>query len=226
MQSNTSKALVLLSGGMDSTTCLFWAKNHYDEIHTISFSYGQRHNKELEYAARNAARAQVASHQVVDMTGLTGRSAQVDHSQSTAAQHPMNDKLPSTFTPGRNAIFLSIAAGKAYDLGIDWLVTGVCSTDDAGYPDCRPGFISTMQEALRHATDTHISIVAPLLELTKAETWKLANDLGILDVLVNETLTDYNGDETLNEWGRGKLDNPASELRARGFYEAKRKGWL
>jgi 7-cyano-7-deazaguanine synthase len=226
MQSNTSKALVLLSGGMDSTTCLYWAVSLFDEVHAISFNYGQRHAAELEYAKRNANAAGVVSHQVVDMAGLTGRSAQVDHAQSTAAQHTMNPELPSTFTPGRNAIFLSIAAGKAYDLGIKNIVTGVCSTDDAGYPDCRKSFIMAMERALQEATETDIRIHAPLLDLTKAETWKLAKELGILDTIINSTLTDYNGDETMNEWGRGKLDNPASELRARGFHEAKEKGWL
>lgn len=217
------KALVLLSGGLDSTTCLYWAKSEFDEIHAISFDYGQRHRVELEYAQRNALRAGCKSHLVVNMEGLTGRSPLVDqsagHAEDPGAVHAM-------FTPGRNIIFLAIAAGKAYDLGIDTLVTGVCETDRAGFPDCRGGFVACMEDALTEGMGQHFDIAAPLLKLTKAETWKLGAELGIVDVLVEHTLTDYNGDETLNDWGRGKLDNDASRFREAGFREAKANGWL
>lgn len=219
-------ALVLLSGGLDSTVCLYWALSEFEVVHTISFDYGQRHKKELAYAEANALRAGSKSHRVVDMAGLTGRSALTDHHVGLNVNHPGNVDLPVTFTPGRNIVFLAIAAGHAYDLGIDTLVTGVCETDRAGFPDCRNGFIMCMEDALTEGMGEHFTICAPLLKLSKAETWKLGAELGIVDILVEHTLTDYNGDETLNDWGRGRLDNDASKYREAGYREAKSKGWL
>lgn len=221
-----TKALVLLSGGLDSTTCLYWAKQEFDEVHAISFDYGQRHSGELRYARENADRAGCKTYQIVHMEGTTGNSALTMAMLDVDQQHPLNHALPASFTPGRNAVFLSIAAGKAYDLGITDIVCGVCATDEAGFPDCRPGFIDAMELALRAATDTPITLHAPLLHLTKAETWKLGAELGIVDTLIDHTLTDYNGDETMNYWGRGVENNPASIHRANGYRQAKANGWI
>ncbi|SVC56528.1 uncharacterized protein METZ01_LOCUS309382, partial [marine metagenome] len=134
---------------------------------------------------------------------------------------------PSSFTAGRNAVFLSVAAGIAYNLETSNIVGGMCQTDFSGYPDCRRVFIDSMEESLGYALDTEINIHTPLMYLTKAETWKLAKDLGCLEMVIQESHTDYNGNRTdFNEWGYGALDNPASQLRAEGYEEAKANGWL
>jgi 7-cyano-7-deazaguanine synthase len=135
--------------------------------------------------------------------------------------------LPASFVPGRNAVFLSIAASLGYTRGIHDLVGGMCQTDYSGYPDCRRVFIDAMQTTMSLALDVDLRIHTPLMYLTKAETWKLAHDLGVLDIVRDLSHTDYNGDRTTyHEWGYGKLDNPASILRAKGYEEAKAKGWL
>jgi 7-cyano-7-deazaguanine synthase len=120
-----------------------------------------------------------------------------------------------------------VAAGRAYQGRISDLVTGVCQTDYSGYPDCRRNFIDSMEQSLALALEKKIKIHTPLMYKTKAETWKLAKDLGCLSVVVEQSHTDYNGNrEQFNEWGYGSLDNPASELRAKGFYEARENGWI
>lgn len=221
-----SKAVVLLSGGQDSTTCLYWAKSKFEKVVAIGFNYGQKHGIELECAQNIADQAGVP-YTIFDLRGIFHRSALVDHSMSTAGTHP-DCNLPATFTAGRNAVFLSVAGGFAHGIGAKHLVTGVCETDFSGYPDCRRAFIESQQETLRLALDMpRLFIHTPLMFLSKAETWKMAKDLDILDVIINDTITDYNGDRsTFNEWGFGKLDNPASELRAKGFFEARKNGWL
>jgi|SRR5690606_19893575 7-cyano-7-deazaguanine synthase len=219
-------AVVLFSGGQDSTTSLFWAKREFDHIEAVGFDYGQKHVVELEQArliARNAG----VEFKVFDITGTLQGSALTEHSADVNAPHSENPDLPASFVPARNALFLTIAAGYAYTRGIRDLVAGVCQTDYSGYPDCRREFIDSMERSLSLALDTQIVIHTPLMYLTKAETWKLANDLGVLEIIRRDTHTDYNGDRsTFNEWGYGKLDNPASILRARGYEEAKAKGWV
>ena len=222
----SSKAVVLLSGGQDSTTCLYWAKIKFKEVVAVGFNYGQKHEIELECAQNIADQAGVP-YTIFDLRGIFQRSALVDFSMSTAGTHPDCD-LPATFTAGRNAVFLSVAGGFAHGIGATHLVTGVCQTDFSGYPDCRLSFIQSQQETLRLALDIpRLFIHTPLMFLNKAETWKMAKDLGILDVIIRQTTTDYNGDRsTFNEWGFGKLDNPASELRAKGYFEAKQLGYI
>lgn len=223
---NERTALVLLSGGQDSTTCLFWAKREFARVEAVAFLYGQRHEVELNCAYTIALEAGV-SFRTINVMGLLGNSSLVNHAEDTNAPHPMNAELPSSFTPGRNALFLTLAASEAYNMGIHDLVCGVCQTDYSGYPDCREAFIYAQQKTLSLALDTPTLIHTPLMHLTKAETWKLANELGCLETIRLKTHTDYHGDHTtLNEWGYGKLDNPASILRAKGYEEAKAKGWV
>lgn len=215
---------VLLSGGQDSATCLYWAVNKYDKVHTMSFNYGQSHAKEIEFAKANAERVG-ATWQLIDVRGaLKGSSLLSDQDHNEG--HTMNKDLPSSFLPGRNLLFLTIAAGHAALEGCNTLVTGVCQTDFSGYPDCRRDTMDAMEQALSLGIGLEFIIQTPLMFLTKAETFKLANEMGCLDVILYHTLTDYNGDMTLNDWGFGREDNPASILRANGYREALRKGWL
>ncbi len=219
-------ALVLFSGGQDSTTCLFWAKARFARVEALGFDYGQKHRVELEQAALIAERAG-APFEVMDIRGTLRGSALTEHDRDVSAAHERAPELPASFVPGRNALFLTLAASRAFTRGITDLVGGMCQTDYSGYPDCRRDFIDAMETALSRALPAEVRIHTPLMHLTKAETWKLAADLGVLEVVRELSHTDYNGDRsTWNEWGYGKLDNPASLLRAKGYEEAKAKGWL
>lgn len=216
------KALVLLSGGQDSSTSLFWAKTEFSEVIAIGFDYGQKHARELTQARMIADLADV-QYEVIDIRGSLSGSSLTNHDTDHNEQ---TNGLPHSFTPARNIQFLSIAAGLAYNRDISDLVIGACQTDYSGYPDCRRRFVDAMQVSLSLGLDRDIRIHTPLMYLTKAETWKLAAELGCLEIIRTKTLTDYNGDLTENEWGYGKLDNPASLLRAKGYAEAKEKGWV
>ncbi|HYE55396.1 MAG TPA: 7-cyano-7-deazaguanine synthase QueC [Chitinophagaceae bacterium] len=219
-------AVVLFSGGQDSTTCLFWAKQQFREVRALGFSYNQKHEVELKQAAIIAEQAGVPF-KVMDLRGMLHGSALTEHDKDVSAAHELNHQLPASFVPGRNAVFLTIAISHAYTLGIHDVVGGMCQTDYSGYPDCRRDFIDSLQTTMRLALDADVRIHTPLMYLTKAETWKMAYDLGVLDIVRDLSHTDYNGDRTTyNEWGYGKLDNPASVLRAKGYEEAKAKGWL
>ena len=235
-------ALVLFSGGQDSTTCLFWAlSSHgaFDRVEAVAFRYGQRHAVELEQAAEIARQAGVPL-TTLDLTGVLGGSALLADEAAaggaaadTNAPHALAPDLPASFVPGRNALFLTAAASLAFRRGIRDLVGGMCQADFSGYPDCRLDFVQSQAATLSLALGAPLAIHTPLMALTKAETWKLAADLGTvrgLDVL--ETVrelshTDYHGDRTeRHAWGYGRLDNPASVLRARGYAEAEANGWL
>jgi len=219
-------ALVLFSGGQDSTTCLYWAKSRFARVECLGFDYGQKHRVELEQAEKIAAAADVA-YSVIDIRNTLSGSALTEHDKDVSASHEKNAALPSSFVPGRNAVFLTLAASHAYNRDIFDLVGGMCQTDYSGYPDCRRVFVEAIETSLSLAMECDLRIHTPLMYLTKAETWRLANELGILEIIRTETHTDYNGDRsTLNDWGYGKLDNPASELRAKGYEEAKANGWL
>lgn len=223
-----SAALVLFSGGQDSTTCLFWAKRHFARVEAVSFRYGQKHAVELEQAARIARLAGVPL-TTFDLTGTLSGSALTEHDADVSAPHALDPNLPASFVPGRNALFLTLAASHAYTRGISDLVGGMCEADYSGYPDCRRDFVDATERSLSLALDREVRIHTPLMRLTKAETWRLARELGedVLEIVRRESHTDYNGDrETWNEWGYGKLDNPASILRAKGYQEAKAKGWI
>jgi len=219
------KAIVLLSGGQDSTTCLYWAKQNFKEVKAIGFNYGQMHIKELEQAKKITDEAFV-SYKVFDVTGLLAKSSLTEHTDHNKKSY-LDESLPASFTAGRNLLFLTIAASYGAELGINDLVTGVCQTDYSGYPDCRRTTIDALQTTLSLGVGNgDYRIHTPLMYLDKAETWKLAKDLNCLDVIINDTLTDYDGNMTKNEWGYGSETNPATALRVKGYYQAKEKGWI
>lgn len=219
------KAIILLSGGQDSTTCLYWAKKQFEEVHAIGFNYGQKHIRELEQAKKIASNTNT-DYKVFNIEGLLAASSLTDNTDHNGQSY-INKELPASFTAGRNLLFLSIAGSYAASLGINDIITGVCQTDYSGYPDCRRNTIDALQLSLSLGLGAgDIRIHTPLMYLTKAETWKLAKDLDCLDVIINDTMTDYNGNDIVNEWGMGVDDNPATNLRAKGYYEAKQKGWI
>lgn len=220
-----NKAVVLLSGGQDSTTCLFWAMQTFGQVEAVGFDYGQMHRVELEQARKVAKQAGV-SYQIFDVKGLLGKSSLTEHTDHNKPSD-YNDQLPDSFTVGRNLLFLTVAGAYCAKAGASHLVTGVCQTDYSGYPDCRRTTIDALQLSLSLGLGLgDIQIHTPLMYLSKAETWKMAADMGILETIVYDTMTDYNGEMTQNEWGRGSIDNPASNLRAKGYFEALANGWL
>lgn len=235
---NKAKAIVLLSGGQDSTTCLFWALKNLGPVIAVGFDYGQRHAIELQQAKKIADEAGVPYH-IFDIKGLLGGSSLTDHTLDVNSPHQIAPELPSSFTAGRNMLFLTIAASWGYNQGISDIVTGVCQTDYSGYPDCRRGFIDAQENALYFAMEKMFNIHTPLMNITKAETFKMAYDLrgmyvvddkpqylNPLDIVIEKTMTDYNGNTTKNEWGMGENNNPASALRAKGYAEAIEKGFI
>lgn len=226
MSNKPDAALVLFSGGQDSTTCLFWAKKEFEHVEALGFRYGQKHEVELQQARIIAEKAGVP-YKVINITGLLQGSALTEHDKDVSAQHELNPELPASFVPGRNAVFLTIATSYAFTHQITDIVGGMCQADYSGYPDCRRVFIDSLQTTMTLALGKDVRIHTPLMYLSKAEAWKLAHDLEVLDIVRDLSHTDYNGDRTTyNEWGYGKLDNPASILRAKGYEEAKLNGWL
>jgi len=206
---NMKKALILFSGGQDSTTCLYWAKKHFQDIYAIGFNYGQKHKIELD-AAQKICNKENINFKIFNIIDLL----------------KANNESNLRITEGRNTLFITIAGIYAKSLGINDIVTGNCQMDFNDYPDCRRNFIDSIQLTLSLGIDTDFIIHTPLMYLTKAETWKMANELNILDIIINDTRTDYNGSNVFNEWGYGVNDNHATELRIQGYYEAKQKGWL
>jgi 7-cyano-7-deazaguanine synthase len=207
------EALVLCSGGQDSTTCLAWARRRFAAVHTVAFDYGQRHRIELQAAARIAALAGVRSHRVLTVEALKdlgGSSLTADI--PVDAESPA-DGLPNSFVPGRNLLFLTLAAAWAWQLGVTDLVTGVCQTDYSGYPDCRQDTMDALQAALRAGMAAPFTIHTPLMHLTKAQTVHLARDEDGLELLAHSH-TCYNG--AIPPCG----SCPACHLRAKGFAEA------
>jgi 7-cyano-7-deazaguanine synthase len=174
--------LVVLSGGQDSTTCLFWAKRNFEHVHALTFNYGQRHAREIDSAEYIARLAGVESHEIADVGPiLHGTSPLV--SQEKLEQYEDWQSLPGglekTFVPGRNALFLVLAANRAYCLRTRHLVTGICQEDFGGYPDCRETFRASMENTLQQALDWNIQIHAPLMNLSKARSVRMAHELGI-----------------------------------------------
>lgn len=221
-------ALVLFSGGQDSTTTLAWALERYDHVETIGFDYGQRHAVELEVRSvvADGLRAglpewnsRLGEDHMVNLQVL----GQISETSLTGgmAIAMADDGLPNTFVPGRNLIFLTFAAAIAYRRGVRHIVTGVCETDYSGYPDCRDDTIKAMQLALNLGMDTRFVLHTPLMWINKAETWSLAEQLGgnpLVEVVRTQTHTCYEGDrEHLHDWGYGCGACPACELRAAGY---------
>ena len=209
---NKDKALVVFSGGQDSTTCLFWAKKHFKEVYALSFLYGQKHIKEVDLAREIARKAEVHFDTMdVSFIGHLGKNSLTDTSIQMDETKP-KETYPNTFVPGRNLFFLSIAAVYAREHGIYHLVTGVSQTDFSGYPDCRDTFLRSLNVTLNLAMDEQFVIHTPLMWIDKAETWALADELGVLDLVRHETLTCYNGIP-----GDGCGHCPACKLRREGL---------
>ena len=208
------RALVLFSGGQDSTTCLFWAKENFKEVHTLCFSYGQRHAQEVENARKIAEMAQV-SFQALD-AGIISHLASNSLTDTTIEMDDEKpaDSYPNTFVPGRNMLFLTFAATIAYEKGIRHLVTGVSEADYSGYPDCRDTFIKSVNATLNLAMDKQFVIHTPLMWRNKKQVWQLADELGVLDLVRTQTLTCYNG-----VMAEGCGHCPACKLRNKGMQE-------
>ena len=208
------KALVVFSGGQDSTTCLFWAKKHFKEVIALSFAYGQRHANEVEIARGIAEGAGVEWH-CMDAGFISGLShnSLTDMSISVDKEKP-SDSLPNTFVPGRNMFFLSIAAVFARERGIRHLVTGVSQTDFSGYPDCRDNFIKSLNVTINLAMEEQFVIHTPLMWMDKAQVWALSDELGVFGLIREKTITCYNGVA-----GDGCGECPSCRLRKKGLDE-------
>lgn len=207
-------AIVLFSGGQDSTTCLFWAKREFRNVHALCFSYGQRHIQEIENAKRLAEMANV-EFSILDTSvisklvpnSLTNKELIMD-------REVPNNSYPNTFVPGRNLLFLTFAATIAYAKDIRHIVTGVSEADYSGYPDCRDTFIKSANATLNLAMDKQFLIHTPLMWRTKKDVWQLADELDVFDLVKNETLTCYNG-----IIAEGCGDCPACIIRNKGLEE-------
>lgn len=206
------KALVVFSGGQDSTTCLFWAREHFAGVSALSFVYGQKHAREVELAREIARKANVSFDCMdVSFIGRLGSNSLTDTSIEMDREKPAAGP-PNTFVPGRNLFFLSIAAVYARERGIRHLVTGVSQTDFSGYPDCRDAFVKSLNVTLSLAMEEQFVIHTPLMWIDKCETWTMADRLGVLDLVRKETLTCYNGIQ-----GDGCGHCPACRLRREGL---------
>lgn len=190
---NNDDVLVLFSGGQDSTTCLYWAKRKFRNVYALSFIYGQKHQKEVEVAKKIANKASVKL-EIMDVSfiGRLGNNSLTNDSLSMDMEKP-SEGFPNTFVPGRNLFFLSIAAVYAREHNINHIVTGVSQTDFSGYPDCRDAFIKSLNVTLNLAMDEQFILHTPLMWIDKAETWAMADELGVFNIIRNETMTCYNG---------------------------------
>ncbi|HRQ58625.1 MAG TPA: 7-cyano-7-deazaguanine synthase QueC [Azoarcus taiwanensis] len=222
------KALVLFSGGQDSTTCLAWALDRYAHVETIGFNYNQRHSVELQCreAVLDRLKAEfpqwaprLGADHVLDLS-LLGQISDTALTQSKAIEFSASG-LPTTFVPGRNLLFFTFAATVAYRRGLSTLVAGMCETDYSGYPDCRDNTLKALQVAISLGLDAPIVIETPLMWLNKAATWTLAEQVGgaqLVELVRTETHTCYIGDRTtLHSWGYGCGTCPACDLRQKGY---------
>jgi 7-cyano-7-deazaguanine synthase len=221
-------ALVLFSGGQDSTTCLAWALSRFDYVETVGFDYRQRHRTELdcrpttlEALKRNFPiwADRLGDDRLVDL-GVIAEISETALTKDIEIQFQANG-LPNTFVPGRNILFLTIAGAIAYRKGLKHLVGGMCETDYSGYPDCRDDTLKALQATLNLGMESRLVIDTPLMWLDKAATWALAHELGgdlLVDLIRFETHTCYHGlREQLHEWGYGCGECPACELRKAGY---------
>lgn len=226
--SNAKGALVLFSGGQDSTTCAAWALARYERVETIGFDYGQRHAVELAVrpAVLQALRgmspewnARLGEDHMLDLS-LLGRISDTSLTKDMAIAMQENG-LPNTFVPGRNLLFMMVAATLAYRRGLDVLVGGMCETDYSGYPDCRNDTMQSLQTTLNLGMATDLRIETPLMWIDKAQTWELARELGgeaLVEMVRTGTHTCYLGERgELHDWGYGCGVCPACELRAKGY---------
>lgn len=224
----SDRALVLLSGGQDSATCLAWALDRFRHVETIGFNYGQRHLVELDFRAhlRDAMAgmkpgwaARLGEDHLLDL-GLLGQISDTALTRDTEIAMQA-DGLPNTFVPGRNLVFLTMAAALAYRRGLRHIVGGMCETDYSGYPDCRDDTIKALQVALGLGMDRRFVLDTPLMWLDKGATWNLAESLGgesLVALIRDHTLSCYMGAASvLHDWGRGCGECPACDLRSRGY---------
>ncbi len=223
-----SSALVLFSGGQDSTTCLALALSKYERVETIAFDYRQRHSVELEARLRVLEQIKLQFPQWAHKLGedhlldlaVLGQVSETSLTRDVAFKMESSG-LPNTFVPGRNLLFLTLAAALAYRRDLQVMVTGVCETDFSGYPDCRDDTMKAMQLALSLGMDKRFLIETPLMWIDKAETWELAQSIGgekLVDLIIEHTHTCYLGDRThRHAWGSGCGECPACDLRAKGF---------
>ena len=209
------KAVIVFSGGQDSTTCLLHALPRFEEIHCITFDYGQRHRAEIETALALSRQLGITAHTVLDASILNALTV----SSLTRNDIPVPDTnqseakgLPNTFVPGRNILFLTLASIYAYQVQAHTVITGVCETDFSGYPDCRDEFVKSLNHAIKSGMDYNVQIETPLMSLNKAETWALADHYNQWDLIREHTLTCYNG-----IIGNGCGNCAACDLRAKGL---------
>ncbi|WP_434303061.1 7-cyano-7-deazaguanine synthase QueC [Clostridium botulinum] len=211
---NKEKAIVVFSGGQDSTTCLFWAKKKYKEVIAVSFDYNQKHKLELE-CAKDICKKHNIEHKILDLNLLNQLAPNsLTRQDITVDKSAPKEGVPNSFVDGRNLLFLSFVAVFAKQRGINAIITGVSQSDFSGYPDCRDVFIKSLNVTLNLAMDYEFEILTPLMWINKAETWKMAYDLGALDIVKEETLTCYNG---IKADGCGEC--PACKLRKKGYLE-------
>ncbi|NMM65901.1 7-cyano-7-deazaguanine synthase QueC [Clostridium sp. P21] len=214
---NKEKAVVVFSGGQDSTTCLFWAKKKFKDVIAVSFDYNQKHKLELE-CAKSICKKYNVEHHILDLNllnqlapnSLTRQDIKVDKEAPSGG-------IPNSFVDGRNMLFLTFVAVFAKQRDINNIITGVSQSDFSGYPDCRDVFIKSLNVTLNLAMDYQFDIYTPLMWINKAETWEMAYNLGVLDIVKNETLTCYNGIK-----GNGCGECPACRLRKNGYLEFKK----
>ncbi len=227
---STNRALVLFSGGQDSTTCLAWALSRYAHVETIGFDYGQRHAIELRVRPQLLSKIvtidpawapRLGEDHLIDLS-LLGKISETALTRDVDIAF-CNDGLPNTFVPGRNLLFMMVAATVAYRRGLDVLVGGMCETDFSGYPDCRDDSMKALQVALNLGMATRLKLETPLMWIDKAATWSLAQDLGgaaLVELIRADTHTCYLGERgVLHDWGHGCGVCPACALRARGHAE-------
>lgn len=216
-----SKALILFSGGQDSTTCVFWAKNRFEHIEAISFSYGQKHEVELEQAQLIAKKLEFSLKLFsFSVEGITNPSALLQGS-SLEMKANKEDQPASTFVEGRNILMLSYAAMWSKKRGIQDIVTGVCETDYSGYPDCRNDFIQSMERSLSHGMNYEFKIHTPLMFLNKSKIFELAKEEKGLDFVLEHSHTCYRGERSKKHaWGYGCNHCPACDLRRKGYLES------
>lgn len=217
------RAVVVFSGGQDSTTCLIQALQQYDEVHCVTFDYGQRHREEITVAQQLAKKLGARAHKVLDVNLLNelAISSLTRDNIPVPQWDPNASGLPSTFVPGRNILFLTLASVYAWQVEAEAVITGVCETDFSGYPDCRDEFVKALNHAITLGMARDIRFETPLMWLNKAETWALADYWQQLPLIRNETLTCYNGIQ-----GDGCGECAACHLRARGLqeYQANQSG--
>jgi len=214
-----SRALVVFSGGQDSTTCLGWAKNRFEYVESITFDYGQKHRVEIAQAEKIANILGIKNTLLsLDAFSQLNDSALIDSTQDIGAHHRTHTNLPASFVPNRNAIFFTLAHAFAQKQGINHIIIGVNQTDYSGYPDCREPFVKALELALNLGSEANITFHYPLMHLTKAETFELSQKEGVLELVLNESHTCYNGNhEEKHAWGYGCGECPACILRKAGW---------